>query len=201
MEISDSNDSDYLTNQLRISITNEFNSKKQQEREQVAALTQLLIEIDGLQTNAGILVIGATNRSSILDPALTRPGRFSKTISLPLPDKAKRIEIFKLRATQLGWQTNVNWEYLAQRTKGFSAGDLSTIVNQSSIQAILDHSKHTLESFETAITVLTTYPIDLKDNKTYFKNVYFVLPVHLEFDFSKTNEKDGKKIFKSHTSY
>lgn len=47
-------------------------------------------------------------------------------------------------------------------------------------------------------TVLTTYPIDLKDNKTYFKNVYFVLPVHLEFDFSKTNEKDGKKIFKSH---
>lgn len=47
-------------------------------------------------------------------------------------------------------------------------------------------------------TILTTYPIDLKDNTTYFKNVYFVLPVHLEFDFSKTNEKDGKKIFKSH---
>ena len=50
-------------------------------------------------------------------------------------------------------------------------------------------------------TVLTTYPIDLKNNHTYFKNVYFVLPVHLEFDFSKTEEKDGKKIFKSHQGF
>lgn len=50
-------------------------------------------------------------------------------------------------------------------------------------------------------TVLETYPIDLKDNHTYFKNVYFVLPVHLEFDFSKTEEKDGKKIFKSHQGF
>nr|YP_005089893.1 cell division protein [Pedinomonas minor]ACQ90838.1 cell division protein [Pedinomonas minor] len=160
IEISENSDSDYLTNQLRINITNEFNSRKQQEREQVAALTQLLIEIDGLQTNAGILVIGATNRAHILDPALTRPGRFSKIINLPLPDKLKRIEIFKLRATQLGWESQINWEYLAQRTKGFSAGDLSTIVNQSAIQAILENSKHTLESFENAITVLTTYPIE-----------------------------------------
>lgn len=160
IEISENSDSDYLTNQLRINITNEFNSRKQQEREQVAALTQLLIEIDGLQTNAGILVIGATNRAHILDPALTRPGRFSKIINLPLPDKLKRIEIFKLRATQLGWESQINWEYLAHRTKGFSAGDLSTIVNQSAIQAILDNSKHTLESFENAITVLTTYPIE-----------------------------------------
>lgn len=50
-------------------------------------------------------------------------------------------------------------------------------------------------------TVLTTYPVDLKDNQTYFKNVYFVMPVHLEFDFSKTEEKDGKKIFKSHQGF
>jgi ATP-dependent Zn protease len=174
IETSDNSDSDYLTNQLRISITNEFNSRKQQEREQVAALTQLLIEIDGLQTNAGILVIGATNRAHILDPALTRPGRFSKIISLPLPDKAKRVEIFKLRAVQLGWEKQINWNYLAQRTKGFSAGDLTTIVNQSAIQAILDDSKHTLESFETAITVLTTYPSEKPKVPTHTTDPYYL---------------------------
>ncbi len=174
IEVSDTSDNDYLTNQLRISITNEFNSRKQQEREQVAALTQLLIEIDGLQTNAGILVIGATNRAHILDPALTRPGRFSKIISLPLPDKAKRVEIFKLRAIQLGWEKAINWNYLAQRTKGFSAGDLATIVNQSAIQAILENSKHTLESFETAITVLTTYPSEKPKTPTSTTDPYYL---------------------------
>nr|YP_009105296.1 cell division protein [Pedinomonas tuberculata]AIT93889.1 cell division protein [Pedinomonas tuberculata] len=163
VEISNSwieNKSDYLTNQLRINITNDFNQRKQQERDQVAALTQLLIEIDGVQSNNGILVIGATNRPNVLDPALTRPGRFSKILSLPLPDKPKRVEVLKIYSKQLGWSNldSREWEYLAQRTKGFSAGDLSAITNQSAILAILKDSKHTLETFENAITILTTYP-------------------------------------------
>jgi ATP-dependent Zn protease len=173
-ESSDAGDtsSEDLTNQLRINITNQFNQKKQQERDQVTALTQLLIEIDGVVLNNGILVIGATNRPNVLDPALTRPGRFSKIISIPLPDKAKRIEILKLYSDQLGWNNEINWDYLAKRTKGFSAADLAAMANQSAIQAILNDSKHTLESFENAITVLTTYPTEIKKSELSVADPY-----------------------------
>jgi ATP-dependent Zn protease len=169
-----------VTNQLRINITNEMNAKKQQEREQVAALTQLLVEIDGVQSSSGILVLGATNRSNMLDPALTRPGRFSKIISLPLPEKKKRIEVFQIHSAELGWESDIPWDYLAQRTKGFSAGDLATVANQSAIQAILNDTKHSLKTFEQAITMLTTYPSEKKtgalettDPYYYQRDVYY----------------------------
>jgi AAA+ superfamily predicted ATPase len=186
------NSTDLVSNQLRINITNQVNKKLEQERDQISALTQLLVEIDGLQTNTGVLVIGATNRPAVLDPALTRPGRFSKVISVPLPDKAKRVEIIKLYAKPLGWDNDISWSYLSKCTQGFSAGDLAAMTNQSGIQAILNGTKHNLETFEHAIKILTTYPTEKVKDKNYFsltqKTYYKTSQILLSYLLNSSNQ-------------
>lgn len=191
-QIGVENQTDLVSNQVRINITNQANKKLEQERDQVAALTQLLIEIDGFQSNHEILVIGATNRPAVLDPALTRPGRFSKVISVPLPDKSKRIEIIKLYANTLGWDNDISWSYLAKSTQGFSSGDLAAMTNQSGIQAILNGTKHTLETFEHAIKILTTYPtekIEAFDKFVTIRESYYKsAQVLLSYSFNMVNQ-------------
>jgi ATP-dependent Zn protease len=186
------NSTELVSNQLRINITNQVNKRLEQERDQISALTQLLVEIDGLQSNTGVLVIGATNRPAVLDPALTRPGRFSKVISVPLPDKTKRVEIVKLYAKQLGWEKNISWAYLSKCTQGFSAGDLAAMTNQSGIQAILNGTKHTLETFEHAIKILTTYPTEKLETKNYFllarESYYKTSQILLSYYLNSSNQ-------------
>lgn len=181
------NASQLVSQQLRINLTNQANNRLEKERDQVSALTQLLVEIDGLQGNDGVLVIGATNRPGVLDPALIRPGRFSKIIPVPLPDKTKRIEIIKLYAKKLGWKNEISWDYLSKCTQGFSAGDLAAMTNQSAIQAILNGTQHTLETFEHGIKLLTTYPtekLEINDpfilvRESYYKSSKVALSYYL----------------------
>ena len=230
------------------SIEKKNKAKQQANQEQLHLLMQFLVELDGLKSRAGIIVIGATNRPKVLDPALTRPGRFDRVLNLELPGKTKRIEILKLYSQNIGLvygetkkQTlsttypvggssfeqakpkesllmvgeNINkardtqpsipsegptllttfekknkekgphfgnhsfsdisntnhalypfgdqnfaWEYLANRTFGFSAADLAAAMNLSSIQAILRNTGHTIETIEQGIEFITTYSIE-----------------------------------------
>lgn len=101
------------------------------ERDQT--LNQLLVEMDGLEANETIVVIAATNRPDILDPALTRPGRFDRRIMLTLPDLKEREQILKLHASNKPFAKNVSWIKVARRTVGFSGADLENMLNEAAI--------------------------------------------------------------------
>lgn len=105
--------------------------------DQVLGLGQLLVEIDNADKNRGLVLFAATNRPEGLDPALVRPGRFDRTVSVPLPNRSKRISILKLYAGRLNRPTKVDWEYLAARTLGASAAHLASLTNTAALSTIL----------------------------------------------------------------
>ncbi|OGI17917.1 MAG: cell division protein FtsH [Candidatus Moranbacteria bacterium RIFCSPHIGHO2_02_FULL_40_12b] len=101
------------------------------EREQT--LNQILVEMDGFETETNVIVIAATNRPDILDPALLRPGRFDRRVVLDLPDINEREEILKIHAKNKPLGSDVNLRILAERTPGFSGADLANMVNEAAI--------------------------------------------------------------------
>ena len=109
------------------------------EREQT--LNQLLVEMDGFGDNSGIIVIAATNRDDVLDPALLRPGRFDRIITVSLPDRKGREAIFKVHARNKIIAPDVNFENLAKRTVGFSGADIANILNEAAILAVRKNKK------------------------------------------------------------
>ena len=108
------------------------------EREQT--LNQMLVEMDGITDNGGIVIIAATNRPDVLDPALLRPGRFDRTITVSLPDKKGRKAILKVHARNKSLADEINLDALASRTPGFSGADLENVLNEASILAVRDNS-------------------------------------------------------------
>ncbi len=107
------------------------------EREQT--LNQLLVEMDGFSDNSGIIVIAATNREDVLDPALLRAGRFDRTITVNLPDRKGREAIFKVHARGKTIDPEVNFESLSRRTVGFSGADIENILNEAAILAVREN--------------------------------------------------------------
>ncbi len=104
------------------------------EREQT--LNQLLTEMDGFGVNEGIIIIAATNRADVLDPALLRPGRFDRQVTVNLPDLHGREEILKVHSNGKKFSPNVTLENVAKRTVGFSGADLENLLNESALLAV-----------------------------------------------------------------
>jgi len=103
------------------------------EREQT--LNQLLVEMDGFETNEGVILIAATNRPDVLDPALLRPGRFDRQVVVPRPDVKGREEILRVHARRIPLGPNVDLKVLARGTPGFSGADLANLVNEAALLA------------------------------------------------------------------
>lgn len=127
------------------------------EREQT--LNQLLVEMDGMESNAGILYIAATNRVDVLDPALTRPGRFDRTITVGLPNVKEREEILKLHAKGKRFDTNVDFKNIAKRTPGYSGAQLENVINEATLLSVRENSnKITLAILDEAIDRVMSGP-------------------------------------------
>lgn len=103
------------------------------EREQT--LNQILVELDGFEPNEKVIVMAATNRPDVLDPALLRPGRFDRRVTLDLPDRKDREEILTIHARQKPFAEDVNLPLIAERTPGFSGADLYSLMNEAAILA------------------------------------------------------------------
>lgn len=103
------------------------------EREQT--LNQMLVEMDGFEANEGVIIIAATNRPDVLDPAILRPGRFDRRVVVPLPDVRGREEIFKVHTPNVPLATDVDLEILARSTPGMSGADIENLVNESALIA------------------------------------------------------------------
>lgn len=106
------------------------------EREQT--LNQILVEMDGFSQNDNVIVMAATNRGDLLDPALVRPGRFDRRVTLSLPDLEERKYILSIHARKKPFASDVNWDNVAKRTVGFSGADLENMLNEAAIAVARD---------------------------------------------------------------
>ncbi len=109
------------------------------EREQT--LNQILVEMDGFEPNEKVIVMAATNRSDVLDPALLRPGRFDRRVVLDLPDRKDREDILKIHSRKKPFAEDVDLQVIAERTPGFSGADLFSIMNEGAILAARENRK------------------------------------------------------------
>jgi cell division protease FtsH len=119
------------------------------EREQT--LNQLLVEMDGFESNEGVILVSATNRPDVLDPALLRPGRFDRQVVVPLPDVKGREKILAVHARKTPLAEDVDFAVIARGTPGFSGADIENLVNESVLYAArFDKDKVTMSDFEFA---------------------------------------------------
>ena len=119
------------------------------EREQT--LNQILVEMDGFDTTSGVIVIAATNRADVLDPALLRPGRFDRQVAISLPDIQEREDILKIHAAKVKLSPDVDLSIIARATSGASGADLANLVNEAALYATrANRTSVTLKDFEEA---------------------------------------------------
>lgn len=127
------------------------------EREQT--LNQILVEMDGFDTHTNVIVMAASNRPDVLDPALLRPGRFDRRIVIDLPNIDDRSEILKVHARNKPLAKNVDWSKIARQTPGFSGADLENLVNEGAIMAAKhNEQKISMKDLEAALEKVTLGP-------------------------------------------
>lgn len=117
---------------------NSFGSNDEREN----TLNQLLTEMDGFGTNSGVIILAATNRADVLDDALTRAGRFDRQIFVDMPDLNERREIFQVHLKPLKLEPNIDIEFLAKQTPGFSGADIANLCNEAALIAARKEKKH-----------------------------------------------------------
>lgn len=145
------------------------------EREQT--LNQLLVEMDGMTDNAGIVVIAATNRPDVLDPALLRSGRFDRRVTVSLPDIKGREAILQVHARNKKLASDVSLANLAKRTPGFSGADLANVLNEGAILAVRkNESKVTMTDLDEAIDRVMMGPA--KKSKKYTEKEKILVAYH-----------------------
>lgn len=145
------------------------------EREQT--LNQLLVELDGIEDNQGIVVIAATNRPDVLDPALLRPGRFDRQITVSLPDKKGRKAILDVHARNKKLGEGIDLDSLAARTPGFSGADLENVLNEAAIMAVRNrHETIQMDDLDEAIDRVIGGPA--KKSREYTEKEKHMVAVH-----------------------
>ena len=145
------------------------------EREQT--LNQLLVEMDGMTDNIGIVVIAATNRPDVLDPALLRSGRFDRRVTVNLPDVKGRKEILEVHARNKKLASDVSLENLARRTPGFSGADLANVLNEGAILAVRNkETQITMTDLDEAIDRVMMGPA--KKSKKYTEKDKMLVSYH-----------------------
>ncbi|WP_297501563.1 AAA family ATPase, partial [Thermococcus sp.] len=150
-------------------------------------INQLLTEMDGIQENSGVVVIGATNRPDIIDPALLRPGRFDRLILVPAPDEKARLEIFRVHTRKVPLAEDVSLEDLARKTEGYTGADIEAVVREAAMLAmrralhegiirpgmkadeVRQKVKVTMEDFEEALKKIG--PSVSKETMEYYRKV------------------------------
>lgn len=154
------------------------------EREQT--LNQILVEMDGFTTNDNVMVMAATNRGDLLDPALTRPGRFDRRVQVSLPDIEERTRVLKIHSRNKPLAAGVSWERMAKRTVGFSGADLENMLNEAAIQAAKNGKKIIdWEDLEEAATKVKLGPSkkrlsnDLEKKMTAYHEAGHALVAHM----------------------
>ena len=145
--------------------------------EQDQALNQILVEMDGMDDNSGVIVIAATNRPDVLDPALLRSGRFDRQIRVQLPDVKGREEILKVHAKNKKFSENVNFKEIAKRTPGFSGADLENLINESAILAVRNNEETiSTQDLDEAIDRVMMGPA--KKSKKYTEKDKWLVSIH-----------------------
>ena len=145
------------------------------EREQT--LNQMLVEMDGMADNNGVVVIAATNRPDVLDPALLRPGRFDRQITVSLPDLKGREAILKVHARNKKLDKDVDLEALARRTPGFSGADLENVLNEAAILSVRENKNIiSLKQVDEAIDRVMMGPA--KKSRTYDEHTKKLVAYH-----------------------
>ena len=156
------------------------------EREQT--LNQLLVEMDGFESNEGVIIIAATNRPDVLDPALLRPGRFDRRVIVPKPDVKGREGILKVHSRRSPLARDVDLPTLAQGTPGFSGADLENLVNEAALIAARADSKEvTMQHFELAKDKILMGPerksmimsLDEKRNTAYHEAGHAIVGIYV----------------------
>ena len=145
------------------------------EREQT--LNQLLVELDGMADNSGIIVIAATNRPDVLDPALLRPGRFDRQITVSLPDLKGREAILKVHARNKKLAQDVDLQALARRTPGFSGADLENVLNEAAILTVR-YKKDIIEMAEIDEAIDRVMMGPAKKSRTYDEHTKKLVAYH-----------------------
>jgi transitional endoplasmic reticulum ATPase len=127
-------------------------------------ISQFLTELDGLEELKGVVVIAATNRPDMIDPALLRPGRFDKIISIGLPDQAARLEILKIHTRDVPLAADTDLDELSKKTENFSGADLAVLCHEAVLNAIEEH----LPSLKEMEDDFTGYKV----SKSHFEQAY-----------------------------
>ncbi|MGL5617750.1 MAG: ATP-dependent zinc metalloprotease FtsH [Metamycoplasmataceae bacterium] len=145
------------------------------EREQT--LNQLLVEMDGITENGGLLVMAATNRPDVLDPALLRPGRFDRIITVGLPDIKEREAILRLHAKGKRMDKSISFRGIAKRTPGYSGAQLENVINEASLLSVRENTGViTIEQIDEAIDRVMSGPA--KKNRTISKEELEMVAYH-----------------------
>jgi cell division protease FtsH len=145
------------------------------EREQT--LNQILVEMDGFDQRDNVIVIAATNRPDVLDPALLRPGRFDRRVVIELPDIKDRIAILKVHAREKPIAADANLETIAQRTPGFSGADLANLINEAAILAGRNN-KHTVTMDDLLVSIEKVILGPERKSKVLLPNEKWIVAVH-----------------------
>ncbi len=156
-------------------------------------VNQLLTSIDGLESLEGVVIVAATNRPDIVDPALLRAGRFGKLVLIPVPDRDARLEIFKVHTGEMPLK-DVNLEELADRTESFSGADIESLCQEAGLSTLRkdpDASEVTMEEFEEAL--MHVHPSIDKETMEFYKMIGEVIE---KGTITKKERQDAQSMFR-----